>query len=91
MVLGYARTSGRQVPQDLQVIGFDGTETSRALLPELTTVVQPIDAMAQRAVAQLMHAMNGEEKELTGSDTLPVSLHEGSSTRSLLWTENAVA
>ena len=54
-------------------------------------MVQPIDAMAQRAVAQLMHAMNGEEKELTGSDTLPVSLHEGSSTRSLLWAENAVA
>lgn len=91
MVLGYARSSGRQVPDDLQVIGFDGTETSRALLPELTTIVQPIDAMAQRAVAQLMHAMNSEEKELTGSDVLPVSLHEGSSTRSLLWAESAVA
>lgn len=85
MVLGYARTTGRKVPEDLQVIGFDGAESSRSLLPELTTIMQPIDAMAQRAVAQLMHAMNGEEKELTGSNTLPVSLHQGSTTRSLGW------
>ena len=38
-----------------------------------------------------MHAMTGEEKERTGSDVLPVSLHEGASTRSLLWAESAVA
>ncbi|MDY3049120.1 MAG: LacI family DNA-binding transcriptional regulator [Rothia sp. (in: high G+C Gram-positive bacteria)] len=82
-----ARSLGRRVPDDLQVIGFDGTEVSRSLLPELTTVVQPIDAIAQRAVAQLLHAIEGAEGQLAGQDLLPVSLHPGASTRSQFWLE----
>ncbi|WP_237225330.1 LacI family DNA-binding transcriptional regulator [Rothia nasisuis] len=81
MVLNYANRAGRAVPGDLQVVGFDGTEYTRSLLPKLTTVVQPIDAIAQRAVAQLVHAMNDPEKELTGSNTLPVSIHPGGTVR----------
>lgn len=81
MVLSYAREAGISVPEQLQVVGFDGTEASRTLLPELTTVVQPIDAMAQRAVAQLLHAMSDSTDKLTGSDRLPVSIHTGATVR----------
>lgn len=82
-VLDYARDRGMTVPEQLQVIGFDGTEAVRSLLPHLTTVVQPIDAIAQRAVAQLCHAMSGAEEALAGCNVLPVDIYQGSTTLQL--------
>lgn len=81
MVLSYAHERGLKVPEDLQVIGFDGTASTRALIPHLATVIQPIDAIAQRAVARLIHAISGEETVLAGEDILPVSLYRGSTLR----------
>lgn len=81
MTLSYVRARGLAVPTDFQVVGFDGTQALRALLPELTTVVQPIDAIAQRAIAQLIHAINGAPTPLTGSDVLPVEIHRGATVR----------
>ncbi|WP_421083250.1 LacI family DNA-binding transcriptional regulator [Rothia nasimurium] len=79
-VLDYARARGLKVPEQLQVVGFDGSSSVRSLLPHLTTVVQPIDAIAQRAVAQLVHAISGSEEPLTGCDVLPVDISYGSTT-----------
>ena len=39
-----ARKRGRKIPEDIKVVGYDGTETSRSLLPDLTTIKQPIEA-----------------------------------------------
>lgn len=81
MVLGGVRARGLNVPDDFQVVGFDGTQAVRILMPELTTVVQPIDALAQRAVALLVHAINGEDHPLSGSNTLPIDIHRGATVR----------
>ena len=32
-------------PEDFQVIGYDGTQSVQLSMPELATVVQPIEAM----------------------------------------------
>ncbi|WP_237200220.1 LacI family DNA-binding transcriptional regulator [Rothia nasimurium] len=80
-VLDYARTHQLSVPHDLQVIGFDGTEATRSLLPHLTTVVQPIDTIASHAVDHLIHTIAGHSEPLNPSDCLPVSIHLGSTTR----------
>jgi len=41
---------GLNIPGDLSVVGFDGTSIAQIIWPNLTTVVQPFDAMATRAV-----------------------------------------
>lgn len=42
--------SGRRVPQDLSVIGYDDTPDSQFFLPALTTVAQDFDLLGERAV-----------------------------------------
>jgi LacI family transcriptional regulator len=49
-VLRAAREAGRQVPDDLAIIGFDDIALSALLDPALTTVAQPVDAIAATAL-----------------------------------------
>ena len=99
MALNWARTRNLCVPQDFQVVGFDGTETVRALIPELATVVQPIEQIAARAVQRLLQTIESgrqgrpddtpspheSDKEQQGStaDVFPVHLHEGGTLRAI--------
>ena len=46
--------SGRRVPQDLSVIGYDDTPDSQFFLPALTTVAQDFDLLGQRAVQHVL-------------------------------------
>ncbi|GGR30893.1 LacI family DNA-binding transcriptional regulator [Agromyces mediolanus] len=55
-VLHAAYLLGLRVPQDLAVIGFDGTEHSEYAVPPLTTVRQPIRAIAARAIELVAEA-----------------------------------
>ena len=45
---------GFDVPRDLSVVGFDDTPTATTVWPELTTVRQPIAAMAEVALDLLL-------------------------------------
>jgi len=45
---------GLAVPQDMSVVGFDDTMLATSVWPELTTVKQPIAAMAEAALDLLM-------------------------------------
>jgi LacI family transcriptional regulator len=38
------------VPQDLSVVGFDDTSIASTVWPELTTIRQPVAAMAETAL-----------------------------------------
>jgi LacI family transcriptional regulator len=49
-VLRAAHERGLRVPEDLAVIGFDGTKESEFCWPPLTVVAQPIREMARMAV-----------------------------------------
>lgn len=53
-VLEWARGRGLRVPEDFKVVGFDGTLAVRRALPGLTTIRQPIAAIAREAVASLV-------------------------------------
>ena len=46
--------AGLQLPEDLSVTGFDDIPLASYVLPELTTVAQPITQMAERAVNRLL-------------------------------------
>lgn len=52
-VLHEAARRGLRVPDELSVVGFDGIEASKWSVPELTTIEQPIDLIAERAVDTL--------------------------------------
>jgi LacI family transcriptional regulator len=53
-VLHGAWQAGLQVPDDLSVTGFDDIPLASYVLPELTTVAQPITQMGERAVQRLL-------------------------------------
>jgi LacI family transcriptional regulator len=57
-VLRGAYKEGRHVPDDLAVIGFDDISLSAMLVPALTTVAQPIDAIAATALGLLREQMD---------------------------------
>jgi len=53
-VLRAAREQGLDVPGDLAVASFDGTEEASFTWPSLTTSRQPVEAMAEAAVAAVL-------------------------------------
>jgi LacI family transcriptional regulator len=69
-VLFAAYDLGLRVPEDLAVIGFDGTANSAVSIPPLTTIQQPRDAYADRAIAILdeLSAGSGPSHEVLGYD-----------------------
>lgn len=59
-----AHRTGLDVPGDLTVCGFDDTSLATTIWPELTTIRQPISAMARAAVEVLVRQLKGRR----GSD-----------------------
>ena len=47
------RDLGKNIPEDISVIGFDGIDLSRYTVPRLTTVEQPVDEIARCSVSLL--------------------------------------
>ncbi|MBE6878204.1 MAG: LacI family transcriptional regulator [Ruminococcaceae bacterium] len=84
MAIGAIRAikdSGRKVPDDISVVGFDGLELSEYLYPKLTTIRQNRERIAQRSVEILLDSIdNGTEAV---HETVPFSIIVGESTRKL--------
>lgn len=79
IVLSVARERGIQIPEKLKIIGFDGAKTTLSLLPELTTIQQPIKEIAIQAVELLMLEIQSG-KRIPKEIKLPVKLIEGTTT-----------
>ena len=61
-----ASLAGRSVPGDLSVVGFDDSLEARVTQPPLTTVSQPIETLAARAMAMLRgNGETGDKVRLT--------------------------
>ncbi len=54
-----ARTTGRRIPEDLSVVGFDDLPTCEWLSPPLTTVRQPLEEMGRVAARTLLQLLDG--------------------------------
>jgi DNA-binding LacI/PurR family transcriptional regulator len=76
------RFQGMRVPEDISIIGFDNIFYASAFEPALTTIAQPITAIGQSCIAQLLQRIQQPEKPPT-SITLPVELIERSSCQHL--------
>lgn len=74
-----AARSGRTVPGDLLVVGFDGTAFDDLVEPTITSVAQPFDAIATAAIDLLERIVGGED-DVT-SRTIDPELVIGTSSR----------
>ncbi|GAA3885805.1 LacI family DNA-binding transcriptional regulator [Sphingomonas limnosediminicola] len=52
--ISVAHRRGLDVPEDISIVGFDDTALATSVWPELTTVRQPISAMAEAALELLI-------------------------------------
>jgi LacI family transcriptional regulator len=55
--ISVAHRQGLEVPRDLSVVGFDDTSAATTVWPELTTLHQPIAAMADAAIDILLRTI----------------------------------
>ncbi|BCW72762.1 LacI family DNA-binding transcriptional regulator [Arthrobacter sp. NicSoilB8] len=60
-VLAEARRHGMRIPEDLSLVGFDGTYQAEQSIPALTTVAQPLQEMGRAALRTVLRQANGEE------------------------------
>lgn len=89
-VLSAAEIHGLSIPDDLSVVGYDGIRVSEWLRPKLTTVEQPIDALAQAALMsimrQLRHGKNDQRRDTKLNEVvLPMRLAIRGSTSAPTW------
>lgn len=74
LVLEWAKQRGRAIPSEFRVIGYDGTPFVLHAMPGLTTVVQPIDQIATRAVTVLLDRINAADSGAKSTDAGTASL-----------------
>ena len=55
---------GMRVPEDISVIGFDGIDIGRYMMPRLTTIRQHREAIATRSVEVLLGCIEGQMKRV---------------------------
>jgi DNA-binding LacI/PurR family transcriptional regulator len=63
--LAGALRAGVRIPDDLSVIGFDDIPVARFSVPPLTTVRQPLDELAARAVDEVIAIIRGEREAVS--------------------------
>jgi DNA-binding LacI/PurR family transcriptional regulator len=77
MAIGLIRAlteSGRRVPDDVSVVGFDDIPVAAYITPPLTTVRQPFDAVAREGLALLVHAIEKPRDTPPPTGDQPVDL-----------------
>ena len=62
-VVSVAHRRGLDVPRDLSVVGYDDTSAATTIWPELTTIRQPVSAMADSAIDILLRSIRGRERD----------------------------
>ncbi len=72
----------KRVPEDIQVIGFDGLKMTIATDYLVSTIVQPVEEMAKTAVALLLDVIQG--KGTPSRTVLPVFFAEGNTTKNVI-------
>ena len=77
LVMKVVRQLELSIPDDLKIIGYDGTAFIRHFYPELATIQQPLDEIAKLCVEILLKKIKG--KTVNRDYVLPVNLIAGGS------------
>lgn len=73
-VMEAARRSNIGVPEELSIIGFDDMPLSGTQMVALTTIRQPVEAMARTTARRLVDRMSGRIPPAPSRDILPIHL-----------------
>lgn len=68
----------KRIPEDLKVVGYDDVRIASLVIPQLTTIRQPIEEIGRLAVELILKQINGEN--VLKENVLPVTLVERFST-----------
>jgi len=79
-----ARELDLAIPADVSIVGFDDIIFARMANPPLTTVRQPLRAIAHAAVLQLIHRAQGRTDATWASSVVPPRLVERASTSAVV-------
>lgn len=77
-LLSALRNAGVPIPGAIKIVSFDGTFLSRLTVPRLTSVSQPVDAMAAEAVRLLDARRASPDRPVSKSIFSPTLLVNGS-------------
>jgi LacI family transcriptional regulator len=72
--------SGRRIPHDVALIGFDGIDIMGLVEPEISTVAQPIYEIGKQAVHMLVNQMENKEQESMQLQNLELKLIQRATT-----------
>lgn len=75
-----ARSAGLRVPEDLSIVGFDDIPAAEWIEPGLTTIRQPVVAMAETAMRALLRHLEGDEELPQRIELGTELIHRGSTT-----------
>lgn len=78
-VIAALKEAGLQVPDDVNVIGFDAVESTQRRSPSLTTVEVPLEEIGRAATKLLLRQLENEDVG-PHHRVFPVALREGQST-----------
>ena len=65
-VIAVAHGLGLAIPEELSVVGFDDVPLASQVWPALTTIRQPIPAMAAQAAELLLRQLRSEPSDRSG-------------------------
>lgn len=80
LVMNTARELGLSIPDDLRIVGYDGTNFIQTYVPQLTTIAQPIRDLAELLVDVLLQQIDHSlevKKHADNRYILPIKLIPG--------------
>lgn len=77
LVYNLCQEMGIKIPEDIKIIGYDGTKFVQNYFPQLSTIAQPLADFADLLVDLLLQRLESPEKVLEKNYALPVKLIQG--------------
>lgn len=77
----YLEENGVKVPDEIQIIGFDGQKIKEGTPYIVSTIVQPIEEMAKQSVNLLIKTIEGQK--VPNRTVLPVTFGQGVTTKDI--------
>lgn len=78
-IIKYAKKENRKIPEDLKIVGYDGTDISKIVTPSITTIRQPFELISSRTV-DILDCLIKKEKNVPLKNIFDVELVEGETT-----------
>ena len=79
-ILHHLKQVSISIPQDLQIIGYDGSNILKGVPSPISSIVQPIKGMAETAVKDILLLINHPNQKINNA-VLPVHFRDGNTTR----------